>query len=486
MQIKESENGCKHNNEKVFSSTEEIRPALVRELEIQERVFFVDGGDESPDYENKIVAWMDAVDFKGKPDMDWGTVVSETGKRYNLGLDKVMDCENVLEETDPEVILSTIALTKAKIEVIKEMMTDVYPVLAWTVKDMVRILDEVERSILADGKSSDIESNLFERIQEYSERRSSRLIYKVSSLLVLASLIISACSPRNGSTQVEITPTKAIATEVTPLPTATEIVEPTATLKPTATLEPTLEPTKIMTPTEKPREFLAGALPENYIDCQKNLLRVDHLSEDLDLLLAAERKVSLYKPEEIELLAYPWGGSPLNIFSQKFSLVLGYPNSEGKRPLLKSCSFVEFDVEGGKIPMYVYGVEVVINGKVRNLHFTHDETYLKNYYIGPDDAGIFEDLWDIKKNYPLMKGEPTVNPTMLILVHGGELLQFRFDLSSPEFGGILKAYEIANTQHYQELWTRAFVDKNNPLSEEEIDELEHILIPAWVRSESIN
>ena len=210
-----------------------------------------------------INSWISAVGYKDNksPDIEF-SISSDKGKsKVSFETLKMEGVKQSDKETTKEELLYSMALTEAKMKVVKEIAEDTYPAVSYQIEDYRKQMEQVREEVLNNKENTDTLDEILNRVV-------SRRGMLVATGLVISSLILSSCGigtqPVEGYVPTSTRPNKATATEVFTKPLSTKTAEPTTTPTKTAT------PTEVMTPTEiiKYPEFSRYYQPEfkqNYV-----------------------------------------------------------------------------------------------------------------------------------------------------------------------------------------------------------------------------
>ena len=192
-----------------------------------------------------INSWISAVGYKDNksPDIEF-SISSDKGKsKVSFETLKMEGVKQSDKETTKEELLYSMALTEAKMKVVKEIAEDTYPAVSYQIEDYRKQMEQVREEVLNNKRDTDTLDEILNRVV-------SRRGMLVATGLVISSLILSSCGigtqPVEGYVPTSTRPNKATATEVFTKPLSTKTAEPTATTTPTKTATAT----EVMTPTE--------------------------------------------------------------------------------------------------------------------------------------------------------------------------------------------------------------------------------------------
>lgn len=248
------ENRTEHfSEEKIYCHTYD---GLVREMasamEVDSQKLFPKTEGEF-DHED-IESWIGAVKFKeGKvPDIQ-ASLSSDRGLRViKFEVADQKGIESLDEKATKEELIYSMALTEAKMKVVSDIAEEVYPAVAFQIKDYRREIERVREEILGDKREN---TSLDEVIHGVMSKKT------LAAAVIIGGMVLSACG-----VSVEIVTPNATATETQPRVTETVDIGATETpfqpgvteTAPGATETPTLEVTPTATEVTVRTEFARG------------------------------------------------------------------------------------------------------------------------------------------------------------------------------------------------------------------------------------
>ena len=462
--------------------------------EAEDILFPKDGDDHPSTLEVSIINWLSLVSLdpegvsrvssdlspvKGLGIQQSLSLEGQTTQELNFQEDRLP--KDVLHETSRISLLSSVAVSRAKLLAIGELAEGTYPALIPQIKAYTEYLDDLTEVALETKQSS------LSPLTLLAHPRLDRRLVGLSSAVIIA-LLLSGCG--QGTTDrppIDATPPQFPTHEVgepsttiqpTPeiIPTKTQMpteVAPTQTESPTATMTATATETAIPEP-----ELRAYWFPERIEECQQNEIRYDHIEEDLTRLTDAERTNSVITTDMINMGATPSNfahGTTWEPFLFSSRLYVTY--KELDTPYISSCSAVK--LPSGET-RYIVGIPVMghdKDGSDGNIHYIH---------VMYDDEVTQSATSD---NYPNIAIEEQYRH----FSEGGSfrLLGVDLYLTEPGSGEFMRGKE--KYQVFYELFdlmtskgitdtliNRAFFYGQPPLTTEEWDLLETTIIPARI------
>lgn len=452
-------------------------------------VEFLDEEVPGNNFAESVIPWLAMVDFKNGVGEISPKVKANDGKEaFMLDFNEENLPKSADEEVSAKQALSALVLAEAKLTVIKELMAEVYPTLAEEAEEYLEVLKEKKMEVLGEYGYLPMKDMVEKMVPDsrncgISYRRKLSTPTLVFGSLVIVSLALSACSTVNAATIEGSTPTSNI-------PTVTEVVQATPMTPPVETpvVAPTLAPVEIPTevptevPTEAPRGFLIGEnLPTTLEEAKvKNFVEWDNLESEMAKLLEAERKVTVWGPDEISLTGKAFDTFETPIYTHNSSIFLRHERRKlgEDRYWVKSYVYTTREVGGVEHELHIFGVESILPGNpgvVINLHFGYEPGVV---YEEVKSIMSYEDYIDRFGVEDVFKNIVVGNKKELYLspdIYGGELKDSFSE--NPIVGGVVQLVNEARTQGYEELWKKAFIDRK-PLSKEEIEIMESVIFPA--------
>lgn len=459
-------------------------------------VEFLDEEAPGKNYAESVLPWLRMISFKEGVENLRPKVVYKNGKSVDLDFRDGPLPQDLNSPMTEKQALSVLAITEAKLMVVKELMTDVFPTLAEEADGFLEMLKSNKINMLGEHGYRSVNDFAEKLATETEKRRTSKggkLLY-VATAAVIATLILSACSTVNAATIEGSTPTSNI-------PTVTEVVQATPMTPPTETpvVAPTLAPveipteipTEIVVPTEAPRKFLIGEeLPRTAEECRlNNYIKWENLDEEMERLLEQEKKISLWGYDEMNYGGTGFVVQDFDISESLATLEIHLPlttKADG-RPWVLSCAYTEREIDGVNHELYIFTRDLKLRnnpGVVIKGHFGYEPLASKySLSLSRVSEEKFEQFAGLDKMFSLFfaGNGAYLKPT----IYGGEIRDKYWDPNNSEYNpkiastlsGMKQIKDMADKQGYQALWEKIFIS-NEPLTEEEIYIAEHIIFPT--------
>ena len=216
----------------------------------------------------------------------------------------------------------------------------------------------------------------------------------------------------------------------------------TATNEPTATIVPTNTPEPSPTPDIRFAELIPATLEE----CkEKNILRWDHLEEDMQKVLDKERELGL----SIDDAGLYSTGIPENDFEKTQSPYISPGHFSSLHfPFIQSCSYIK---EKG---LFVFGIPIRFlgpyneNDKFGFFHFSVDESAEEIFWNKKGTPDRFQKYFELDTIYPKIKNREYES---LVLATIGEN---RYAERDGEWSNILDVYfnHLNDEERRLEIW----------------------------------
>lgn len=455
--------------EKIYCHTYD---GLVREMasamEVDSKKLFPNTEGEF-DHED-IESWIGAVKFKeGKvPDIQ-ASLSSDRG--LNVIKFDVADQKGIGsldEKATKEELVYSMALTEAKMKVISDIAEEVYPAVAFQIKDYKREIEKVREEILGDKREN---TSLDEVIHGVLSKKT------LAAAVIIGGMVLSACG-----VSVEIVTPNATATETQPR--VTETVEIEVTKTPTVEATPTIEITptaEVVTPDplvaieefnlDSERTYTLSE--EGYLVDSFNQAKMakwsDKNNEWVDTSL--EEKYGHLVPEDEVLVTQ-------DIFGNKFLDDRGEIDASDRRYwnvviLVRSVGNVyqknEYDEALEMETTNIYGGVVYrdIEGKIQLLNVRFDvvvpEAKIKRLVVCADIIGTdFDDFYKISCSGRNFVNIGTVENEVSYYNKPGELLNLMFAYERPEDDPTILHPEYFYP-NYRNISNRALWDKQKDI-----------------------
>ena len=184
-----------------YSSYTDLVVELANKMEVREDVFLPTKKGKKFDYED-IFDWIKAVGFADGIDTRIDKTIKEDGgvKTVRLSTEGLEEVIDVNKPQSKESQLYEMAVTEAKMEVIRSIAEETYPALAFQIKDYQKEMKKVRQEIfeIKDSKDS---------IKKILERMTAKGTIRVATASVLLMMILAACNGGATETRAAETPT---------------------------------------------------------------------------------------------------------------------------------------------------------------------------------------------------------------------------------------------------------------------------------------
>ncbi|HOX96637.1 MAG TPA: hypothetical protein PLI45_04645 [Candidatus Woesebacteria bacterium] len=189
---------------------------LAKGMVVKEKVLFPKEGDNFD--QEDIYSWINAVKLRESAPKIEATLKEDKGEKIiYLKTEKLEPVQNFDEEADKDRLLYSMALTEAKMKVIKGVAEETYPAVAFQIADYQKEMEKVRKEIfeVRDWKV---------KMKEVFDKLNRNKVLKGATAIVILGLLIAGCTS-GPVVNPETTDTSAVPTEVMPteMPTPTEI-----------------------------------------------------------------------------------------------------------------------------------------------------------------------------------------------------------------------------------------------------------------------
>jgi len=227
-----------HQNFKQFTE------ALASTIELREDALTPESETEMNSFEGSIDKWINATKLTPDSEKVTGMIGPYLLKINNQTPEDPLDSSfpvSLEDRKDPQSLLTSLAISRAKLLAVRDTMEHVYPLLTQDADKYLNYLDSVKDEIIQKNTNASISFKEILGVNAGQGKLNLRLTG--ASVLILSTLLLAGCGPAQTIVSPEATPTQPQATETAPL------VE-------TPTLEPFQTPTEtpVQIPTETPTE----------------------------------------------------------------------------------------------------------------------------------------------------------------------------------------------------------------------------------------